>query len=422
MDYKKIIEEKNGTFIKYIKKKDKNGYHRTYIEFICENGHETIKRPWDLKKTWCNECQKNTKEKVQQLAKNKGFKLLSKYVNANTKYKWECKNGHIFESKYSNVHAGKGCPECLRVPYEYFEKLCKDKGGKLLTLKKYYKGVGHKITMECEEGHIWSTVGASLKRGTWCAKCNESLGERTCMFILNYIFDKQFLKSYPKWLCGLELDGYNEELQLAFEYNGMQHYKHNKYWFKTDKQFQEQLDKDKFRVEMCEMANIELIIIPYTIKYEDIYTYIYNELDKKQLLPDNISENIDYNILNITSNSKSKLHTIEKYVEEKFKGKTISKNYINAITKYDFECKNGHKFKQTWGCIKEGIFCKICNGQPLRNKMTQSILDHCEKYNLLFLSEYKTSRTKYNFQCLKCSKTFTKSWDNMRNKKNPCCN
>ena len=38
-------------------------------------------------------------------------------------YLWECKNKHQWTAKYYNILGGKGCPECLKVPYEYFVDL-----------------------------------------------------------------------------------------------------------------------------------------------------------------------------------------------------------------------------------------------------------------------------------------------------------
>ena len=59
---------------------------------------------------------------------------------------------------------------------------------------------------------------------------NESKGELKCRQFLNKYFNKPFIKVRnlynPVTHQYLELDCYNEDLKLAVEYQGQQHYKH----------------------------------------------------------------------------------------------------------------------------------------------------------------------------------------------------
>ena len=55
------------------------------------------------------------------------------------------------------------------------------------------------------------------------------------------IYNKKFAKCKPLWLKNqrgsqLELDGYNDELKIAFEYQGRQHYEDNN-WMKSENRY-----------------------------------------------------------------------------------------------------------------------------------------------------------------------------------------
>ncbi len=65
-------------------------------------------------------------EYVRKIAKENGYKFLSDvYINSTTKYTWECKNGHIFETTYHGLMLGerkeKGlqgiCIKCKKIPF-----------------------------------------------------------------------------------------------------------------------------------------------------------------------------------------------------------------------------------------------------------------------------------------------------------------
>ena len=77
-----------------------------------------------------------------------------------------------------------------------------------------------------------------------------------------------------EWLEGLELDGYNEDLSIAFEYDGIQHFKFVRHFHRTKKGFRDQIERDARKDRLCGVNEVILIRVPYTVKYEDIKEYI----------------------------------------------------------------------------------------------------------------------------------------------------
>lgn len=95
--------------------------------------------------------------------------------------------------------------------------------------------------------------------------------EKKCRKIIEEYFQAPFPKKSnfcrnPLTKAPLELDGYNESLKVAFEYQGEQHYDENHKFWKTKREFQEQRFRDRVKKVMCERRSIHLIIIPYTAK------------------------------------------------------------------------------------------------------------------------------------------------------------
>ena len=116
---------------------------------------------------------------------------------------------------------------------------------------------------------------------------NESKGELQSKEMAKLIFGKDFIKVRPDFLNNavtghnLELDIYNEELKLAIEYNGRQHYDFVPFFHKNREAFLNQKYRDEIKRMKCKDNGIKLIEIPYTVKLEDIETYIRIEAKKK---------------------------------------------------------------------------------------------------------------------------------------------
>ena len=132
--------------------------------------------------------------------------------------------------------------------------------------------------------------------GTDHVASKRSKGESRCKEFLEFLYKKPFDTIRPSFLTNpvtghaLELDLFNQELGIAVEYNGSQHYHFNDHMHQKSKdKFHNQQYRDYMKRQLCAQHNIHLIIVPYTIKPEDIPAFLYKKLKERNLLPDQIS-------------------------------------------------------------------------------------------------------------------------------------
>ena len=121
----------------------------------------------------------------------------------------------------------------------------------------------------------------------------ESRGEGICRKVLEDVYERKFPSTRPDFLknpesgCNLELDGYCEELQIGFEYNGIQHYIYPNWAHRDKLSFDKQVRRDQYKIEACDQSGVYLISIPYTIPHNLIRDYII------YYLPENVQKRID---------------------------------------------------------------------------------------------------------------------------------
>lgn len=282
----KISERKIG--INYIRNYLKNeGYilldseyknTKSKLNIKCPNGHlEKITFDTFKRNVRCNKCSSNklTYDFVKYEFEKNGYILLeTDYINNRTKMNFKCPKGHLGKITYNNFKKHK-CSKCFgnsKHDIEYIKKEFQKYDYTLLE-NNYINSIT-KMNFKCPNGHYNYITYKTFKRGSRCSSCLYK-NEQKCRKILENYFKNKFPKTRPNFLNGLELDGYNQELNLAFEYNGEQHYIYNKFFHNNNKlNFFNQRKRDLEKFLLCKINNIKLIIIPYYYNNQDIISYI----------------------------------------------------------------------------------------------------------------------------------------------------
>jgi len=258
---------------------------REPLQWECSRGHR-----WETgansvtSGSWCPKCAKvapRTLEEMQKLAESKGGKCLSStYVRAGENLSWECAKGHRWEATPGNVTSRNSwcpyCAGCARLKLSDLQGIAASKKG--LCLSTEYRNNRNRLHWRCSKGHEWEAKATHVIQGSWCPYCNNWVGEETCRKWLEVHFSAHFPKAWPQWLKvtsshPLGLDGYNEDLRLAFEYQGPQHFKFTTFFHRTRLDFEMQVERDRKKAEACASRGVTLLVVPF-MKITEIPEYL----------------------------------------------------------------------------------------------------------------------------------------------------
>jgi len=374
----------------------------TKLKWECEQGHHWMATPNKIKQgRWCPYCagRHKTIDDYKEIASMRGGKCLStEYISPHSPLTWECENGHTWEARPNNVKFGTWCPYCSgkHQTIEDMRILAQDRGGKCLS-NQYIKQ-NSKLTWECKDGHRWKAVPNSVKSGSWCPKCKINYGEEIVRIYFESLFNQEFINTRPAWLEGLELDGYNEKLKLAFEHHGKQHYEFIGQFHKNLKSFENQLERDIKKRNICSSRGVVLIEVPQIpdlLSIEEFPRFLSNEFKDKGIQPPNKIGEVNIDLTKIYS--QSQLEKLE-IIAKQNGGKLLSSGYKGDRRKLWWQCKDGHKWQATPNGIKTGTWCPQCYGNIKKN--INDIKELAAKKGLTLLSnEYKGTNKRLLWSC-----------------------
>ena len=398
----KLAEKKGG---KCISKKYTSV--RNYLKWKCSKGHVWKAKYYTVAKNnvWCPKCHDQYQiDALNLIAINKGGKFLStKFIGWNPKYEWKCKEGHIWKASGTEVKLGSWCRVCAGtepIRIQEIQRLAKAKGGKCLSKKSL--GAHKKLKWQCKEGHVWESTVANIKNNnSWCPKCHFYYSEEICRTTFEQLFRTKFPKSRPDWLIGLkgrlmELDGYSKKYGLAFEYHGEQHF--GKSFFNKDKKTLDYgVSRDKKKLKLCQNNNVKLIILSYKDDLSKLPEIIKSKTKNLKIANKiNFDREINFNQIYSHKTKISELKTIAK----KRGGTCLSNKYYGVKKKHEWKCKKGHIWKATADKVKNGRWCMICSGNAkLSLEIFQKIAK--EKGGKCLSKKYVNSKSKLKFQCSK---------------------
>lgn len=159
---------------------------------------------------------KLTQEEITQrlIEDGRGITLVGAYLNADTKTTWRCKNEHEWQSVYSSIKRGNGCPICANekkklTTEQINQRLIED--GKGITLVGDYIRALTKTTWQCSMGHKWQATYGDISSGYGCRICSDEKKKLTTDQVRQRLVEDgrgitllgDYINSYTKttWQC-----------------------------------------------------------------------------------------------------------------------------------------------------------------------------------------------------------------------------
>lgn len=285
---------------------------------------------------------------------------------------------------------------------ESMKEIAKTRRG--ICLSDVYAGACTKLAWRCLEKHTWYATPDSIRRGSWCPICSSGINERFCRIAFESLTEKIFPGCCLEWLRStsgrkLKLDGYNEELKLAFEYQGKQHYEKNKYFHKHPGSYEKCCSRDKEKRRLCQNNNVVLIEVPFTVKLHEMRDFIIEKLTLSGFGNKiNFNSQIDFSSAYIAK-ERGLFDEIKKICTNRG-GECLEDYYISSVTKMKFKCSYGHIWLATPGRIKLGTWCPKCNGTNVLTleEMQELANQHGGK---CLSTKYINNNTKLKWLCSK---------------------
>lgn len=282
---------------------------------------------------------------------------------------WKCAQGHCFKIDADHViNANNWCPICAgNAPLSFKDAVAAAAryNGKCLSAPEEFSNSMCRLIWQCADGHEWSATFNNIRNGRWCPHCVESIGESLTRQVLEHIFEAPFKKGRHAWLASpetgrpMELDGFNEYLKIAFEYQGPHHYDPaNSYIKNREDVFSKIIAHDVEKTRICRERKVNLILIykfdPFQ-KDEQIALTVYQAV---RLVFPKIS--YDPSTFRSTALRKSRLFQFAEEAKRRG-GELLSTKYNGMNGKLLWRCANGHIWNAIPSAvITRGTWCPRC--------------------------------------------------------------
>ena len=146
------------------------------IRVRCEHGHEWKTMPSRLlSESWCPNCKRESfMARIRALAQERGGECLSPECRSwADALEWRCALGHRFRATGNTVRSGSWCATCCsngRGDIERMREIARARRG--LCLSRTYVDATTKLRWRCEEGHVWAAQPGPVVQGSWCPVCS----------------------------------------------------------------------------------------------------------------------------------------------------------------------------------------------------------------------------------------------------------
>jgi hypothetical protein len=314
-DYIDLATKKGVLFVGPFPKNSKEKtYWKCSKEHLICNSFDAMRDETAVSCSVCAHIQLSDRKRSKfedyiKAGEEKGFPFLecqNTPEKNNVKCKWTCDVHGVFLLSLNKLKL-RGCQKCRiknrddrhRLTFGNYVKMGEIREYTFLECQIVPQRNDDKCKWFCEEHGYFMMTYHLLQKNEGCYKCSKFKTENVCRDLIQnnikiitgipYLFEK----IRPKWLkigerSVLELDGYCEMLNIAFEYQGIQHYKFIDFFHKTQEGFEKLQERDRKKRELILQKNIIFFEIPYTLSYKNkaeldcfIYNFLLEALNKK---------------------------------------------------------------------------------------------------------------------------------------------
>lgn len=250
------------------------------------------------RKLWDSRGRKTTDDfRSEMRVIDPNIEIIGEYNGAHEPIKCRCIiDGKEWESYACNLlNKSAGCPECALRRIREIEALSnREVQDRIHESFKHIDLIGDYVNrhtpIECRCNihdivFIANPRTLLYSRGSGCPKCRQSLGEKKMQNILvsiGYYIEPQYTFADCRYINLLRFDGYDKDHNIAFEYQGQQHYYPVDFSGKNDgsaeESFKLNVIRDNIKREYCKKNNIKLVEIPYW-EYDNMESFLRKELN-----------------------------------------------------------------------------------------------------------------------------------------------
>lgn len=256
-------------------------------------------------KSKCPKCfgtHKFTNEYVYSFLKSKNIFSKDEYINVNKKMNYNCiLCKHNWATNFHSILNSKfGCPKCAGVARHTQEFIYDFLKNIHIETTDEYVNILTIINCKCLNcKYKWkSNLHKFLHSNSRCPSCCSSSGELYCKYIFEKLFGYEFAKIRPNFLRyinkkNLEIDGFCQELNVAFEHQGRQHFEIIAAFEIGEESLKRQQERDQFKREKCKEFGIKLLEIYQVTRKTNLETLKRNIKEKCIELNITLPENYD---------------------------------------------------------------------------------------------------------------------------------
>lgn len=266
-------------------------HNKINVEIVCKTHGPFWQKPsLHLQGKGCPKCNPSFKltkngfiKKSAEKHEGKYDYSFVKYENVRTNVEIVCKTHGAFWQKPSLHLNGAGCSKCAKnkkhTKESFIQKAIEIHGECYDYSFINYVDFTTAVSIKCRDHGLFNQLPSIHIQNHGCPRCNNFVTENQVRNIFESLFDSKFPS---KWIPFLDrrfqLDGYNKEEKLAFEYMGEQHYILIPFFHrKKDSLLRIQL-KDQIKKMWCKRNRINLIVVRYD--EENIENFIIKSLEQ----------------------------------------------------------------------------------------------------------------------------------------------